>query len=140
MRWIITATVATTAYLANPNGPFGGFWRPWAGSVTQVHELFPYFLQLGVAEAIALGYSVSLVVTSFPGKALSPLTLGQTRKGFLCMIWMLGNWWIHDSLHIHYGSDFLPLLFIEYIFHATMMLAAVYLIHLGGKLYRGKRT
>jgi hypothetical protein len=34
------------------------------------------------------------------------------------------SWWPHDNLHISNGNDLRGLLFIEYGFHFTLMIAA----------------
>ena len=33
-------------------------------------------------------------------------------------------WWPHDNLHLHNGMDMQGLLFIEYGFHVTLIIAA----------------
>ncbi len=139
VHWIFGIIVAAVAVAANPNGPLGGFWRPFPGAVTLNDPLFPYFLQLGILEAIALGVAVTLLVSTYPAKAIRPLTLGETRRGFLALVWSLGSWWVHDSLHLHFGAAHLPLLFVEYGFHATVIVAVLYLIFLAGKLYRAAK-
>jgi len=139
VHWILGIIVAAVAFAANPNGPLGGFWRPFPGAVTDSDPLFPCFLQLGILEAAALGVAVSLLVAAYPAKAIRPLTLGETKWGFLSLLWSLGSWWLHDSLHIHIGMDHLPLLFVEYGFHATVIVAVLYLIFLSGKLYRAAK-
>ena len=34
------------------------------------------------------------------------------------------SWWPHDNLHIHNGNDLQGLLYIEYGFHVTLIIAA----------------
>jgi hypothetical protein len=46
-----------------------------------------------------------------------------TFAAYLSLAWVLGNWWAHDSLHIHHGLNLVPLLGIEYGFHVTLMIA-----------------
>jgi hypothetical protein len=37
----------------------------------------------------------------------------------------MGNWWMHDSLHMHNGMNMHHLLFIEVGFHITMLICGV---------------
>jgi hypothetical protein len=37
----------------------------------------------------------------------------------------MGNWWMHDSLHMHNGMNMHGLLFIEGGFHITMLICGV---------------
>jgi hypothetical protein len=39
------------------------------------------------------------------------------------------SWWPHDYLHIHNGNDLQGLLYIEYGFHLTLMLAGIVLAY-----------
>jgi alpha-beta hydrolase superfamily lysophospholipase len=41
----------------------------------------------------------------------------------LGLVWFLGNWWIHDGLHVVVGQDMGGLLAIEYGFHLTLIIA-----------------
>ncbi|HEV8224498.1 MAG TPA: hypothetical protein VGP74_04510, partial [Rubrobacteraceae bacterium] len=43
--------------------------------------------------------------------------------------WFLVSWWPHDNLHIHNGEDLQGLLYIEYGFHVTLMLAGIVLAY-----------
>lgn len=37
----------------------------------------------------------------------------------------MGNWWIHDNLHMHIALDMTHLLYIEYGFHMSMLACVV---------------
>jgi hypothetical protein len=37
----------------------------------------------------------------------------------------MGNWWMHDSLHMHNGMNMHGLLFIEAGFHIMMLICGV---------------
>jgi hypothetical protein len=57
--------------------------------------------------------------------AVSP---ALTRAAHLSIVWLLGNWWAHDSLHQHVGMHLDGLLRIEYGFHITLIIAGVTLV------------
>ena len=46
---------------------------------------------------------------------------------YLSIGWFLVSWWPHDNLHIHNGMDMQGLLYIEYSFHVTLIIAALVL-------------
>ncbi len=46
---------------------------------------------------------------------------------YLSVGWFLVSWWPHDNLHIHNGMDLQGLLYIEYGFHVTLIVAALVL-------------
>ena len=140
IQWVIGILIAIVSFLANPHGPLGGFWRPDTMSPEPTSLQLPFFLLLNALESITFASAVVLLIFHFPKKALTPLTLNQTRMAFLSLLWFLGNWWAHDSLHIHIGMNLQNLLYIEYVFHVTMMLAAAYLLWAANRLWktRGK--
>lgn len=139
MKWFLGAVIAVISFLASPNGPLGGFWRPASMTPIPTSLQLPFFMILNLAESLTFALAVVLLLTSFPKKAFSPLTLNQTKLAFLSLIWFLGNWWAHDSLHIHNGMNLQGLLYIEYGFHLTMMLSAAYLLWVAGKLFASKK-
>jgi hypothetical protein len=48
---------------------------------------------------------------------------------YLSTVWLLGNWWVHDALHIVNGMNPTGLLKIEYGFHVTLILAGAALAY-----------
>src|SRR6516164_7601141 len=46
---------------------------------------------------------------------------------FVIIAWFLLSWWPHDNLHLHNGLNLQGLLFIEYGFHVTLMIAGAVL-------------
>jgi len=122
----VTLVLAVVAVLANPNGPLGGFWRPPADSPTPTSAQLPLFILLNIAEGLVFGLGISFLVFGYPMvRAISPASIGLTRATHLSISWLLGNWWLHDSLHIHNGLNLGGLLRIEYGFHITLMIAGL---------------
>jgi hypothetical protein len=88
----------------------------------------PFFLLLGLFDALSLGAAVSFLIFGYPlVAAIGASSKDLTFAAYLSVVWMLGSWWAHSSLHQHVGFDLVPLLGIEYGFHVTMMLAGAIL-------------
>lgn len=125
---IVTVVVAIPAFLLEPRGPLGGFWAPHPGAPTPTGGLVPFFMLLGLLDALSLGAAVSFLIFGYPLVAVIGISSrGLTFAAYLSLAWVLGNWWAHDSLHQHHGFDLVPLLGIEYGFHVTMMIAGAIL-------------
>jgi hypothetical protein len=125
---ITTVAVALPAFLLEPNGPWGGFWLPSPAWPEPTAGLVPFFMVLGMLDALSLGAAVSFLVFGYPlVAAIGTAPKGLTFAAYLAVVWVLGNWWAHDSLHIHHGPDLVPLLGLEYGFHVTLMIAGAIL-------------
>jgi hypothetical protein len=126
---IVTLPIAVLGFLTESNGPLGSFWAPSPMVPDAVGVQVPLFMALGVLEAIAFGLAVSFLLFGYTTlRANLPASPGLTRAAHLSIAWFLGNWWAHDSLHIHVGMDLNSLLGIEYGFHVTLMIAGVILV------------
>jgi O-antigen/teichoic acid export membrane protein len=83
---------------------------------------------LGLFDALSLGAAVSFLIFGYPlVAAIGTASKGLTFAAYLAIVWVLGNWWAHDSLHIHHGPELVPLLSIEYGFHVTVGIAGAIL-------------
>ncbi len=126
---IVTLLVGVVGFLTEPHGPFGGFWAPSPMVPEASGAQVPLFMFLGVAEALAFGLGVSVLLFGYsPLKSSGPVSARLTRAAHLSIAWLLGNWWAHDSLHLHNGMDLNGLLRIEYAFHITLIIAGVILL------------
>lgn len=85
---------------------------------------FPFFAFLAITEATAFGSGIAFLILGWP---LVSKIGGQnkffSRLVFFSIAWYLINWWPHDNLHVHNGEDLQGLLYIEYSFHLTMIIA-----------------
>lgn len=125
---IVMVVVAVPAFLAEPNGPLGGFWAPHPETPVPTGGQLPLFLILGALEALMLGAAVAFLLFGFPlVEAVGQASRGLARAAQLSIAWLLGSWWAHDSLHMHVGHDLGALLGLEYGFHVTLMLAGTIL-------------
>lgn len=133
--WIVVAVVS---FAATPHGPLGSFWAPDPMDPSPTSAQLPFFIVLNVIEAVSFASAVALLIFYFPKKAFLNLTIKQTRLSFFSLLWLLGNWWAHDSLHLHNGMNLQGLLYIEYGFHVTLILCASYLFTIVNKLRKSK--
>jgi hypothetical protein len=127
--WIKVALV--TALFAVPAMALGQvIWPPAPGSPEPSAGQLPFFIFLSVFEAVAFGLEISFLLFGFP--ALLRLARGSRLRAwamYLSVGWFLVSWWPHDNLHLHNGLDLQHLLYIEYGFHVTLIIAAVVLAY-----------
>ena len=130
LKWIVvTVVLAIFAFLTSVNGPLGATifgWRPADGSPEPSSAQLPFFLVLGLAEAVAFGFGVAFLLFGYPW--MRAASAGQasrrlTRAAHISIAWLLLNWWSHDSFHIANGLNLSGLLLIEYAYHITLMTA-----------------
>ena len=131
IKWlVVTLVLAVIAFLASPNGPLGGFWRPSADFPQPTAAQLPLFILLNVAEVLAFGLGISFLIFGYPlMQTMLPASKGLTRWAHLCIAWLLFEWWPHDSLHVANGLNMNGLLAIEYGFHVTLMVAGAILAY-----------
>jgi len=131
VKWVVvTLVLAAIAFLASPNGPLGGFWRPSADFPQPTDAQLPLFILLNVAEALAFGLGISFLIFGYPlMQSILPASNGLTLGAHLSIAWLLFSWWPHDSLHVANGMNLNGLLAIEYGFHVTLMVAGVILAY-----------
>jgi hypothetical protein len=126
--WVKVALV--TALFAVPAMALGKvIWPPAPGGPEPSAGQFPFFILLAVFEALTFGLGISFLLFGF-----APLqrAVGATWRAwaiYLSVSWFLVSWWPHDNLHIHNGEDLQGLLYIEYGFHVTLMLAGIVLAY-----------
>jgi hypothetical protein len=85
-------------------------------------DLLPAYIAIAVIEALAFGFAVSFALFGWP--AIRDLRLGApwlNRLLFITLIWLTGNWWMHDNLHMHIALDMTRLFYIEYVFHVSLL-------------------
>ncbi|MGB5034573.1 MAG: hypothetical protein WBO56_02135 [Microgenomates group bacterium] len=138
VKLVVGVVIAVLAFTSNPHGPLGFFWRPNSMAPNPTNLQLPFFILLNIVESVTFALTLVLLLFYFPKKALSSLTLKQTRTAFVCLLWILGNWWMHDSLHMHIGMNLQSLLYIEYGFHITMMGSALYLLWVAKQVVKTK--
>jgi hypothetical protein len=120
---LLTLVVAIPALLSGRV-----IWPPHAGNPMPTTAQLPLFLVLAAMEALALGLGVAYVAFGWP--LMRRLTGGATALTwamFVSIAWLLVSWWPHDNMHQANGHDLGGLLVIEYLYHATLMVAGAVL-------------
>lgn len=120
---VVTLVIGAVAFLTGPK-----LW-PMAPDVPPPPaHLLPAYIVLAALEALAFGFAVAFAIFGWP--AIRDLKLGApwlNKLLFVTLVWFTGNWWIHDSLHMHIALDMNRLLYIEYGFHMSMLACGVIL-------------
>ena len=100
-------------------------------------NLLPAYIVVSAIEALAFGFAVAFAVFGWP--AIRDLRIGMpwlNKLLFVTLCWFMGNWWIHDHLHMQVGLDMNRLIYVEIGFHMSMLACgvtlALALMRLGG--------
>ena len=118
---LLTVVIGVAAFFTGPQ-----IWPMGQDVPMPPPNLLPGYMALSAVEALAFGFAVAFVVFGWP--AIRDLRLGArwlNRMLFVTLSWFMGNWWIHDNLHMHIGFDMNRLFFIELGFHMTMLACGV---------------
>ena len=112
------------------NGTRTGDLAPAPGGPEPTAGQFPFFLFLAVFEALTFGLGISFLLFGFvPLRRALGGSSWRTWAAYLAIGWFLVSWWPHDNMHIHNGDDLQGLLYIEYGFHVTLMVAGLVLAY-----------
>lgn len=118
---VLTVVVGIAAFLAGP-----ALWPMSPDAPMPPPNLLPGYIAVSAAEALAFGFAVAFA--AFGWSAIRDLQLGApwlNRWLFATLCWFIGNWWLHDNLHMHIGFDMNRLLYIELFFHISMLVCGV---------------
>jgi hypothetical protein len=97
------------------------------------------FVLLGLITSLSFGVAVAFLVFGWSAvKSVMAPQGGLAAPVFVSVVWVLGNWWLHDGLHMVVGFDPGGLLVLEYGFHVTLMAAGGTLAYSLVKMSRAK--
>ncbi len=131
----VTAAVAVPAFFAGPI-----LFPPAAIGPTPTAGQLPFFLFLGVTDALVLGLGVAFLLFGLPVlRRVSPDSKGRAWAMYLSIGYLMVSWWPHLNLHTHNGMNLQGLLYIDYFFHLPLEVAGVALAACFISLM-GKRT
>ena len=125
MRTRITATLITlvggsAAFLLGPV-----IFPPAPGLPTPTPVQVPFFLALGIVEALFFGLGLAFIALGYrPVRRAAQVAGMNPWPVYVSIAWMLASWWPHISLHGMVGIDLTGLLFVDYSFHLTLIIAA----------------
>lgn len=130
---LITVTGGVCAFLLAPQSPLGQ--QLWPAMLeldpAPVGAQVGLFMLLGAIESLAFGAGLAVLLVG--GEPLRRL-FGAQRVGLaaathLSVFWLLWSWWLHVGMHMTSGMRAGRVLFIEYAFHVTSILASAVLAY-----------
>ncbi len=90
--------------------------------------LVPFYMNESAAECVAFGLGLTFLLR---GAQLLLTVNGRPHMldvaSYLAIGWLLANWWPHTNLHRVTGLDWYGLIWIEYGFHVTLIVAGAVL-------------
>lgn len=115
------------------------FWPMSNSGMHPTSMQLPFLILLSVIESLSFGIGVWFLVEgkkvlSAPGAVSKSLV----RWTYVSICWMLLTWWPHDNLHKVNGENLQGLIYIEYGFHVTLIIAAVIAANFFLKVLRQK--
>lgn len=117
---LTTLAVAVFAFLTGMK-----IWPMPMDAPVPTSQQLPFFIILSVFEAVSFGLGISFLIFGWP---LVQKFVGRadtlSKLAFASIAWYMVNWWPHDHLHMQNGMNLQGLLYIEYGFHVTMIIAA----------------
>lgn len=119
---IITVVVSVAAFILGPI-----IWPVVEGAEQPTAGQLPFLILLSVIEALSLGVAVAFLLFARPFvKSIADPTARKSGYWTLWSIaWLIGSWWVHDNLHRVNGDNLQGLIYIEYAFHVTLIVAAM---------------
>lgn len=100
-------------------------WPP-STEMSPTKTQLPYFIFISIIESISFGLGISFIIFGWPIiKKVQSQHKNKAILSFISIIWLLTSWWPHDNFHISNGSNMQRLLYIEYGFHLTLIIASV---------------
>ena len=116
----IAIIFALPAFLLGPT-----LWPPAVGGPVPTAGQMPFLIIIAAIEALAFGGGIAFFLLGWRYALRSMLFGKLSIPVFLSIVWGLVSWWPHSNLHIHIGYDFQKLIYIEYGFHATLVVATL---------------
>ena len=105
----ITLAVAVAAFLLGPV-----LFPPAEGGPTPTAGQVPFFLFLGVGDAVLLGLGVAFLIFGLPVlRKVSPDSKVRAWAMYLAIGYLMVSWWPHLGMHASNGLDLQGLLYID---------------------------
>ena len=121
---LITLIIGIPAFALGPI-----IWTP-SPDIKPTASQIPFFIFLSAIEALLFGFGIAVIIYGWKLVKKVPLpSKNRTLAAFVSLEWLLVSWWPHDNLHIHNGMNAQGLLYIDYIFHVTIIITSLILVH-----------
>ena len=89
----------------------------------------PFFMLLSAIEAAIFGFGIAFIIFGWPLVKKASKSKSISAAAFVSLSWLLVSWWPHDNSHIHNGMNAQGLLYIDYLFHVTIIIASLILAY-----------
>ncbi len=100
-------------------------WKDPLGAMPPTAHQLSFFILLGIGESLVFGAGVLFLLKGYKWLSGSGASRNLVVWTYVAIAWSLLSWWPHDNIHRANGMDMQGLLYIEYGFHLTLMVAAV---------------
>lgn len=132
----LTIAVAVPALLLSPV-----LFPPADVGVEPTSGQIPFFLFLGLSDAVLLGLGVSFLIFGLPVlRKVSPDSRARAWAMYLAIGYLMVSWWPHLGMHASNGFDLHGLLVIDYLFHLPLEVAGVVLAYCSFSLFRSWKS
>ena len=129
---LITLGFAVPAFFAGPI-----IWPIADIGVEPTGAQLPAFLFLAVGDALLFGAGIAFMVFGLPlVRRLSGGSRTRAWAMYLSISYLMVSWWPHLNMHNNTGFDLGGLLFIDYVFHFPLEIAASVLAACFYSIYR----
>ena len=123
----VTATAIVIGLAAMGLGQV--IWPLAPGLPTPTLAQLPFLAFLDLAQSLLFGLGVALLIWGWPVfRGLSALTARLRAWCFASVVWLFISWWPHIGFHRSMGEDLWSLIFIDYVFHFTIIIASLILM------------
>jgi hypothetical protein len=118
--WAVTVVVAGTAMALVARA----LWPTVELSPAPAGLQLAALVASGLVEALAFGAALAVALLGGPVAGRLTTTPARARTARFAAAWVLGSWWPHTTLHMHFGMTARALAVIEPVFHAGTIVAA----------------
>ena len=127
--WVkVTLVTVVLGVAAMALGPI--LWPMAEGGAQPTAGQLVFFIALEAIQSLTFGLGISFLLFGLPTvRSASPNSSLMAWAMYLSIGWLLVSWWPHGHLHQVVGENFQGLLYIEYGFHVTAIIAGLILAY-----------
>ncbi len=124
----VTLVTVVLGVAALALGPI--LWPMAEGGAQPTAGQLVFFIALEAIQSLTFGLGISFLLFGLPTvRSASPSSRLLAWAMYLSIGWLLVSWWPHGHLHQVVGENFQGLLYIEYGFHVTAIIAGLVLAY-----------